>query len=599
MRHLFGSIGFGVVVVALLLSGSLTEEAVHAQGDITVSILCSQYLREQPSDSSARVGLMNPGERHQALGRYGWWVYLQVSDTLRGWSYDGICLRVRGDFEQLPVLDPSSPPPLVYAGTPQLEVQCTQYLRTQPALESTRVMIMQPAGGNWPVRGRSADSYWLYVASPDGSQAGWTALTDCVSLRGNLSSLPVVSGEVAVSVYSGAPVVRATCPQNLRVEPSLDGQRVGAILPADGALKILGRSADALWAYVQTPAGLRGWTHTGECVTVLGDLLTVPIQAANASSGAPVAMIACAQNLRAQPALTSPALRILQPADGPLPVEATTENAGWVYLILPDGTRGWTVNAACVSVLGRPWDAPEYVDDLIPEDALVLLPADTTPFVNVACSQYLRNMPSLDAARIAIMNPGDGPYTVTGRTEDRNWLYLSNQQRQGWAARGNCLSVQGNVTSVPLRAVPAVEPSGLLVCDQYLRAEPRLDAPALEALFVGTRLTIQGRNASGGWVLAATSDGLTGWMSLGNCLSVEGDIFSKPVVNPAQPARDPLVASLTCTQYLRAAPLSDAGVLKILDGSEGALRVTGRDANSAWLQIRLESGVVGWAVVEQ
>ncbi len=417
------------LLVILLAAIGLAGTAAQAQDDIYVSILCSQYLRAEPSDDAARVGLMNPGERHQALGRNGWWVYIQVGDSLRGWSYDTVCLRVKGDFEQLPILNPEEAP------------------------------------------------------------------------------LPI---------YSGPPVVRATCPQNVRIEPNLDGQRIGVIRPADGAISVVGRSADARWAYVQLPAGLRGWTYAGECVTVQGDLLSAPVQAENVSSGAPVAVIACEQNLREQPVLTSPVVRVIKPEDGPLPVEATTESAGWVYLVLPDGARGWTVNTGCVTVVGRPWDAPEYVDDLIPEETLAQLPADTTPFVQLLCTQYLRAAPSLTAESLAILAPADGPYTVTGRTESGGWLYVTNQQQAGW-------------------------------------------------------------------------------VGLSRCLSVVGDVTSRPVMTPTQAVDGAPIASLSCTQYLRAEPRNYAAALTILDGSEGPLAVTGRDASSGWLQIRLQDGTVGWA----
>ncbi len=97
-----------LLLVPLIVIGFVYYgEVVRAQTGNTVSIICSQYLRAEPEDGSSRVGLMNPGEAHAVLGRYGSWVYLQIDADLQGWAYDGICLTVNVDFETLPVLDPT------------------------------------------------------------------------------------------------------------------------------------------------------------------------------------------------------------------------------------------------------------------------------------------------------------------------------------------------------------------------------------------------------------------------------------------------------------------------------------------------------------
>ncbi|GAB4575084.1 MAG: hypothetical protein Kow0077_24870 [Anaerolineae bacterium] len=364
MRKYSGLAIIGFFAVLLVLAG-LNDGPVSAQSGGTVSLLCHQYLRSQPTEQSERVGRMNPGEQHSALGRYGGWVYVQVDSGLAGWAYDGRCLQVNEGIDALPFLDPASVPrPSVQQGPPA--------------------------------------------------------------------------------------ILGVSCPQNLRSLPSLNGARIDVLQPADGIPTIIGRSADATWLYVQTADGKQGWTYAGACLRVQGDLTTLPLWESDGYVGPPVAYINCPQYLRAQPVATSAAVRILRPEDGPLPVMATTEEGTWIYLQLADGTSGWTANAACVTVLGRVWDAPFFADDIIPEETLTALPPDTAPFVRIACAQYLRAAPSLTATRLTIMRPSDARFLVTGRTADANWLYLTGETLTGWAARGRCLDVVGDVLTAPV-----------------------------------------------------------------------------------------------------------------------------------------------------
>ncbi len=366
-----------LILVGIVIQVGAAGRQARAQEELQVSILCSQYLRAEPSDDSLRIGRMNPGERHRALGRWGLWVYIQIDETLRGWAYDGLCLRLRGDYAALPELNPADVEvPLVVPGLPLATP-------TPPSL----ILPVQEAAG------------------------------------------------------------RIMCAQNLRSLPSLRGIRLAVLEPADGPLTVLGRSTDAHWVFAQTPAGEQGWVANGNCLALDVNVLALPERAPDAFVGPPTAQIACAQVMRSLPLPDAPVVRTLRPEDGPLPIAGLTAEAGWLYLELPDGSVGWTVNAFCISVLGRVWDAPRYAEGIIPD---VALPPDTTPYVALACSQYLRAAPNMNAERLAIMNTADGLYTVTGRSADGYWLQLTNPTLQGWAARGTCLLLHGDVTLAPV-----------------------------------------------------------------------------------------------------------------------------------------------------
>lgn len=663
-----------LVLVMFIAGGAvLYDGAVHAQGGVSASIVCSQYLRSEPSEDAPRVGLMNPGETHTAVGRYGVWLYLQIDTNLQGWAFDGSCLNVNGDFNSLPVLHPSqldlaalSGPPsatllctqylrrspganaeammiltnadtpltiggrtadnawmlvtttggqvgwtatgtdclsvsgnfsavpvvdaAVYNGPPAVDVLCSQYVRAQPDQEAPRVAIMQPSDDLWMINGRDASANWLQVTNADGGFTGWTAVGQCISVLGNYSSIPVITGETVSA--SAAPVGSMVCTQNLRAFPSSDGRRVAVLDVSTGVVEILGRTADISWVYIRTNSGLEGWLASGNCLAVQGNLFNAPERVVEGYSGPPIIQIACSQYLRATPSANASRIAILQPRDGPLDVVGRSENGDWVFVQLPDGTGGWTANAACVGVLGNVMEAP-----VILAGAGGTAVASSPPTARIQCSQYLRTEPSMGAARLAIMQPGDGVYDVTGRSEDGSWLYLGQQDGfQGWAAWGSCLDVQGNIYGLPVveSGIAFGAPVASVVCTQYLRTGPDMTYSTLDVMSVGTITRILARDEAGAWFLVQKDDGTQGWTAWGDCLNIQGSALSVPVVDSGEYV-GPTVATASCSQFLREYPDNAANPLVVLNGNEGVLSVTGRTADHRWMQIVLEDGTVGWA----
>ncbi len=664
-----------LVLLALIAGGAtLFGGGVHAQGGVTASIVCSQYLRSEPSEDAPRVGLMNPGETHNAVGRYGVWLYLQIDANLQGWAFDGSCLNVNGEFNSLPVLNPaqldlaafSGPPsasllctqylrrspgagaaammimtnadspltiggrtadnnwmlvttaggqvgwtatgtdclsvtgnfyavPVVdagttYSGPPAVDVLCTQYVRAAPDLEATRVAIMQPADDLWMINGRDVTANWLQVTNADGGFTGWTAVGQCISVLGNYNAIPVITGDAAAS--SAAPVASLVCTQNLRAFPSSDGRRLAALGTSSGVLEILGRTSDITWVYVRTNAGQEGWMASGNCLAVQGNLFNAPVREVQGYSGPPIIQISCSQYLRAAPSANASRIAILQPRDAPLDVTGRTENGGWVYVQLPDGTAGWTANAACVGVLGGVMEAP-----VVLAGATGTTITSGPPTARIQCSQYLRTDPSMGAARLAIMQPGDGVYDVRGRSEDGSWLYMEQQAGfQGWAAWGSCLDVQGDVYNLPVieSGIPFGAPVASVVCTQYLRTGPDTTYSTLDVMPIGTITSILARDEAGSWFLVQKEDGTQGWTAWGDCLNIQGSALSVPVVDSGEYI-GPTVATASCSQFLREYPDNEANPLVVLNGTEGVLSVTGRTADHRWMYIALEDGTVGWA----
>jgi TolB protein len=125
-------------------------------------------------------------------------------------------------------------------------------------------------------------------------------------------------------------------------------------------------------------------------------------------------------------------------------------------------------------------------------------------------------------------------------------------------------------------------------------------------LATGRALDATGRTADGEWVMATTDDGVTGWAPIAR-LVIFGVEFLPVKTAPAQPANTTTATTAstalqitgtvtTATEALniRSGPGTNTSVI----GSKApgaAIKVTGRNASSDWLQIGLASeGEIGW-----
>ncbi len=576
-----------LLLVLLMISVMpLMDGAAYAQTGTTVSVVCNQYLRAEPIDAAARVGLMNPGETHAVLGRSGGWLYIEISPTLQGWAYYGNCLYLNGELDSLPVLDPAQIALQASAAPPAATVVCNQYLRRYPSSDGIVIRILG-VGEALSVGGRTTAGDWMLVTTRDG-QVGWTGFTNCISVTGNFLAAPIADPGVT---YSGPPAIDVTCEQYVRVRPSTEAARIAIMYPADDLWSVNGRDARGSWFFVtNADGGFTGWTANSNCTTLLGDFRAIPIvpeDTFTTITGEPVAMLACSQYLRAFPANEGRRLAVMDPSWGVLNLLGRTADFGWVYVNTADGQEGWTATGNCLVAQGNLASLPVL-------ESAGLLTSAGDPTVRIVCSQYLRSRPEAEATRLAIMNPGE-LYEIAGRSRDGNWLYLRNDSFEGWAAWGNCLETRGNVQAAPVVDLTYTgEPIASVTCTQYLRAAPSMGAQTLDPMPAGTALQILGRSQDGSWVYVQKSDGSQGWTALGSCLNVLGNVYSRPVLVPGGYDGPPR-AVVNCSQFLRATPNDNGEKLMVINGVEGPLWITGRNANSTWMQITLEDGRVGWA----
>jgi uncharacterized protein YgiM (DUF1202 family) len=586
-----------VLVWVALITGAvvLAGQQASAQPGTTVSILCSQYLRPEPTDSATRIGRMNPGETHTAIGRYGDWLYLQVGADIQGWAYYGDCLLLNGSFEALPLIDVDQLELASALGPPTAGLTCTQYLRRGPSEADEALQILTAADAPLSMSGRTTDNAWMQVTTASG-RVGWTAYTDCLAIQGDFSALPVLDQTGA----AGAPVATLTCTQNLRAFPSNDGQQVAQLGPSVGAVEILGRTADYGWVYVSTAEG-QGWMAADACLNIRGDLTTVPLMEIQGTATTPLvglsnvpavgasATIACAQYMRALPQLDAARLAIMEPGDGVYQVQGRNEDASWLYLSLPGSFQGWAGWGDCLNVTGN----------IVALPVLDSVGYSGAPIATVACTQYLRTLPDLNARTLDPMTAGTS-LNILGRSEDGAWVLVSKADgSQGWTALGGCLNVQGNVYDAPVvsDATYSGAPQAVVSCTQYLREYPDDNSERL-AILNGTEgtLWITGRSLDEGWMQVTMANGTVGWAATGVCLGVRGNYYDAPIVDGSPAAYSgPPLATVNCSQYLREAPEEDAPTVVILNGVEGDLRITARTADDGWMQIAMEDGTTGWA----
>ncbi|MBN1966841.1 MAG: SH3 domain-containing protein, partial [Anaerolineae bacterium] len=507
-----------------------------------------------------------------------------------GWTYFGSCISLSHDFGVLPVLDPAQLQGGVAIGPPVASVLCTQYLRDAPSTNGGALLILTGADAPLSIGGRTADNNWMLVTTVNGV-VGWTAYTDCLSVQGSFLEVPVVQSG---TTYSGPPVLDPLCTQYVRAQPSVEAPRVAIMYATDEYWTIEGRNRAGTWLLVRNADGdLGGWTARGDCVRVLGDYNAVPTVAETTVIGDPYIQISCSQYMRALPAPDAQRVAVLNPIDGPLDVLGRTVDGSWVYVTRDDGVSGWTANAACVSVTGDVFAAPVFFSG----DGGEVAAPEGPPQATLLCGQYLREEAAADAPRTGLMNPGDGPFMVVGRTGNNDWLYLTDFGGvTGWAAWGDCLNVQGDVASLPVLSGVYTGPAVAdLVCNQFLRAAPAADAEQLYVLPVaGGPYLILGRNAESTWLYLLLDNGMQGWAAWGDCLTVQGNAYSVPVVVDGGFSGQ-AEASVLCSQYLRVLPEDGAQTVAIVNGVEGTLAITGRTSAGDWMQITLEDGTVGWA----
>jgi uncharacterized protein YgiM (DUF1202 family) len=148
-------------------------------------------------------------------------------------------------------------------------------VRSGPGPSYSSVTVVYQ-GSQLTLIGRNADSSWVKVRTPNGTE-GWVNAT-LIQANVPISNLPVVDG----STTPGQPTqptaynaVVTTGALNVRSGPSIDYPSV-TVISQGTELNLIGRSATTGWVQVTLPGGQQGWINPNFIFTNV-NINTLPV----------------------------------------------------------------------------------------------------------------------------------------------------------------------------------------------------------------------------------------------------------------------------------------------------------------------------------
>lgn len=322
---------------------------------------------------------------------------------------------------------------------------------------------------------------------------------------------------------------------------------------------------------------------------VLFSLLAAPAMAHGrleqpAASGPAATVASSVLNVRTGPSTNYNILTVLYYGQV---VEVIGRNSAntWVKVQLWN-TQGW-VSAALVYLNVHISSLPALDQPPAPPPP----PASGPTAVVTTGALNVRSGPGVNYSVLAKLYNGNSVAAI-GRNSANTWLKvrLSGGQ-EGWA---NAALVYLNVAigSLPVVDAPAAPgPTAIVAAGELnVRSGPGTGYSVLATLRNGDNVTLLARNSATTWVKVRTAANVEGWVNV-SLLYQNLAIGSLPVVDVPTQYSTATVASASLN--LRYGPGTGYGIITVL-GSGQTVEMIGRTANSAWVQVRLYTGWVGW-----
>ncbi len=225
-------------------------------------------------------------------------------------------------------------------------------------------------------------------------------------------------------------------------------------------------------------------------------------------------------------------------------------------------------------------------------------------FVNV------RSGPGPSYGLVVKANQGQ-TMNLVGRNADGSWVQVGLPSGQnGWApAAGLDTTVQ--VTSLPITASSAGAPVPAEPVPQasayvsyrwaFVRSGPGGNFGLITRLEQGDSMTLLGRTANSTWVQVYLPGGQQGWTAVAY-LDTDIPIADLPITTnllptplPGESGAEPKAYSLGAPLELRAGPGSSYKLIVVTAISrDQGMSLLGRDAEAAWVEVRLPDGSIGW-----
>jgi uncharacterized protein YraI len=177
-----------------------------------------------------------------------------------------------------------------------------------------------------------------------------------------MMALPVFAQEPVASVSTGA--------ANVRTGPGFNYGSVGA-LPFGFGVRMVGRSSDNQWIFINLTDGTQGWMSIHVLYTAY-PVINLPVT--DSAQGSPITPFATVSvpvaNVRATP---DPVGRVVTtaPVNTRVDLLGRNFNGSWAQVRLPDGTTGWMAAGTLRA------SAP--IRALTPTDGSVYAPVTTPP----------------------------------------------------------------------------------------------------------------------------------------------------------------------------------------------------------------------------
>jgi N-acetylmuramoyl-L-alanine amidase len=142
------------------------------------------------------------------------------------------------------------------------------------------------------------------------------------------------------------------------------------------------------------------------------------------------------------------------------------------------------------------------------------------------------------------------------------------------------------------------EPIGQVTVSRLnVRSGPSTQNQILTAIPYGERIYLIGRSTPGNWLQVRLFNGQQGWVMTQYVSASQDDINSLPVTDTHQIPGEAIGSVLSPRLNVRMGPGFDQRIIGQLWQGE-QIPLVGRNATSAWLQVRLPSGSKGWVAAQ-
>lgn len=461
--------------------------------------------------------------------------------------------------------------------------------------------------------GRNADSTWAYVQTATAA-VGWvSASSTYITPSVAISSLPLVTTATATPTTSatatatttavpntptptatavpvtGASATVATGALNVRSGPGVAYSAVAAVNQGT-VVSLIGRNSSSTWAKIRLANGTEGWVNV-TLITPNVAISSLPVLSTPTVTTTATALVSTgALNVRSGPGVTFSVITVASQGQTVMLLGRNANNT-WAKIRLPNNAEGW-VNASLLT--------PNVSISSLP---LADSPAAPEPPVPVAPGAVLslRSGPGFNYPVTGSVYQGL-QVTAVGRNADSTWLkVLLSDGQEGWIGSqyvqlaipvGNLPVMDGSTTTPTSTATPVPSANSATIASGAVnvRSGPGIGYGVVAAASQGQTVTMLARNSISTWVKIQLPTGTQGWVNA-TLLSTSASINSLPVEDVPTLSTSGLVN--TAALNVRSGPGLTYGVTAVIYQGQGVALI-GRNADSSWVKIRLNNGVVGW-----